>query len=159
MDLKSFLFSFDGRINRSKYWFALVIYAAAGLVFIMILFIALGMLDPSDRTSLLGLLPILVLAAPMVVASIWSWAATTIKRLHDRDKSGWWMIPFFVLPSILQKAADWIGGTYGAIAVGLVVVAIGIWSFVETYCLKGTSGSNRFGPDPLIRVKSQAIAA
>ena len=26
--------------------------------------------------------------------------ATSIKRLHDRDKSAWWMVPFFVLPGL-----------------------------------------------------------
>ena len=25
----------------------------------------------------------------------------------------------------------------------------GLWAFVELYCLRGTEGENRYGPDPL----------
>ena len=28
---------------------------------------------------------------------------------------------------------------------------ISLWAFVELYCLPGTTGSNRYGPDPLAR--------
>ena len=34
--------------------------------------------------------------------------ATSIKRLHDRDKSGWWMLPFFALPGLYNQFADWL---------------------------------------------------
>jgi uncharacterized membrane protein YhaH (DUF805 family) len=31
----------------------------------------------------------------------------------------------------------------------LVATVLSIWAFVELYCLRGTVGENRFGPDPL----------
>lgn len=57
------------------------------------------------------------------ILSLWSLALDT-KRWHDRDKSAWWVL------------------------IGLLPI-IQIWAFVELGCLKGTSGPNRFGPDPL----------
>jgi uncharacterized membrane protein YhaH (DUF805 family) len=40
------------------------------------------------------------------------------------------------------------------IALRLVAFAITVWAFVELYCLRGTTGPNRFGPDPLATPQS-----
>jgi uncharacterized membrane protein YhaH (DUF805 family) len=37
---------------------------------------------------------------------MWVYFATAIKRLHDRDKSGWWMVPFFAVPGLYNQFAD-----------------------------------------------------
>ena len=37
---------------------------------------------------------------------MWVYFATSIKRLHDRDKSGWWMVPFFAAPGLYNQFAD-----------------------------------------------------
>ena len=47
-----------------------------------------------------------LLGLPLLVIGVWLFAATTVKRLHDRDKSGWWIVPFFVAPALLDKFAD-----------------------------------------------------
>src|SRR5262249_9739179 len=57
--------------------------------------------------------------------------AVGARRLHDIGRSGWWQ------PLTL---------------VG--VIPLLIWS-----CLKGTSGSNRFGPDPFARYRTSTAAA
>jgi uncharacterized membrane protein YhaH (DUF805 family) len=69
-----------------------------------------------------------------------------IKRLHDRDKSGWWLLVFYVLPGVLNTigeslAAGWI--------FSLASFAVSIWALVELGFLRGTAGPNRYGPDPL----------
>jgi len=48
-----------------------------------------------------------------------------VKRCHDRDKSGWWIL-LSVVPVI-----GW------------------IWAIIELGCLKGADGPDRYGPDPL----------
>jgi len=66
--------------------------------------------------------------AVMVLAYIpllWASLAIQTKRWHDRDKSGLWIL------------------------IGLIPLVGAIWSFIETGCLKGTEGPNRFGNDPL----------
>jgi uncharacterized membrane protein YhaH (DUF805 family) len=85
----------------------------------------------------------------LLVLGTWSGLAVGVKRLHDRDKSGWWILLFWLGPSILgswQTAAPDLGGGF---ILALAAGALGIWAFVELGCLRGTPGPNRYGPDPL----------
>ena len=75
-----------------------------------------------------------------------------IKRLHDRNKSGHWLWLFCVAPgalNLLGKLAAAQGAPPVGMAIMLAGVGISIWGFVEIVCLRGTTGPNRFGPDPL----------
>lgn len=49
--------------------------------------------------------------------------AVSIRRLHDIDRTGWWVLIVFTI-------------------IGIILLIV--WN-----CTKGTTGSNRFGPDPL----------
>ena len=49
--------------------------------------------------------------------------AVAVRRLHDMDRTGWW---FLIVLTVIG---------------GLVLL---VW-----FCFKGTTGPNRFGPDPL----------
>jgi len=75
-----------------------------------------------------------------------------IKRLHDRNKSGHWLWLFCLAPAVLNLLAK-LAVMQGAAPVGIVImlvsISISVWCFVEIACLRGTSGPNRFGPDPL----------
>src|ERR1700687_5292303 len=147
------LFSFDGRINRAKYWLVALIYVIGGMVLLMtsLNVLADGLRD-SDPASIGTLFPILVyaIAYPLFAVGLWVFAATTIKRLGDLNKSGWWIVPFFVLPVLLPKVVGRLGESNAAFFIGLIAFGLSVWSFVETFCLRGTRGPNRFGPDPLI---------
>jgi uncharacterized membrane protein YhaH (DUF805 family) len=152
MGLKSLLFSFEGRINRAKYWLVTLISLIAGIKFLTISIdaIAAGLLH-TNPASVTTLLPIFffAIAFPLLAVLLWIYAATTIKRLRDRNRSGWWIIPFAVLPMLLPEVAGALGQSYPALFLGTVAFVLSIWSFVETFCLRGTRGPNRFGPDPL----------
>ena len=91
------------------------------LGFIPIAIVA-ALTSESDR----GLLSVLAALFLIVgyIALIWVSFALPIKRWHDRDKSGWWILITFI-PII------------GA-----------VWAFVENGCLRGTEGPNRYGDDP-----------
>ena len=114
MTLSQLLFTFEGRIGRKAYWFAVVILFAAGLLASLIDRILFA--DPNSILSL-------VVSLVSFLASI----AVAVKRWHDRDKSGWWVLIVFV-PLI-----GW------------------VWTIVENGFLPGTPGPNRYGPDPLLR--------
>jgi len=143
MDWKTLLFTASGRINRGKYWLVVLItfllYIAAGIVS-AIFYVILG----ATAGAVVGALA--VVAA--VIVGVWAGIATAIKRLHDREKSGWYLLLFYLAPAILNG----VGGAMGSI-VGTVLsvagFAISIWGFVEMGCLKGTTGPNMYGPDPL----------
>ena len=135
IDLSQLLFGFSGRINRAKYWIAAAVYLAIMLI-VMLLFFVLG----------LGVL-FYVAVAVLYIAMLISGIAVGIKRLHDRDKSGWWLLLFYVVPGVLGGIGAATGGLHWLFDVPSW--AISLWALIELGFLRGTSGSNQYGPDPL----------
>jgi uncharacterized membrane protein YhaH (DUF805 family) len=153
-----FLFSFEGRINRAKLWFAAFIWFATVFSFMTIfLFAVAGILRAAGNDlhsmSTKTMHPAFyLLGFPLLVTGVWLFAATSIKRLHDRGKTGWWFVPFFMAPGLLDKLSDWIDNPPLEILVSGLGFGLSVWCFVELFCLRGTKGPNRFGPDPLAPV-------
>ena len=144
MDYTNLLFSFEGRINRGKYWLAVLIWVIAWLVALAIGFAAMY------ANVWLGVIVFVIVGIPAIISSF----AVAIKRLHDRDKSGWWIVLFYVVPSILNQIGQHMGGA--GLILALASLGISIWAFVEIGCLPGTSGQNQYGPDPLGGTAQQA---
>jgi uncharacterized membrane protein YhaH (DUF805 family) len=142
------LFSFYGRFNRAKFWLVALFLAAFFMVVgILIVETTFGQHAPTAVSG--GIVLVLVVA---YLVSLWISLATGTKRLHDRNKSGWWVLLFYFVPSLLQiLAAPMARGQNSGAAGVLYLVAIGIslWAFVELGCLRGTIGENRYGHDPL----------
>jgi uncharacterized membrane protein YhaH (DUF805 family) len=142
MDVGQLFFGFNGRTNRAKYWVAMLIYFAIALVLGVLSYMA-GHGTAIESAS--GMISI-----AMLISSI----AVSIKRLHDRNKSGWYMLLFYALPGALVAGSLMFGAGSGEASttetvVGLVAMAIGLWAFVELGCLRGTIGANAYGPDPI----------
>jgi uncharacterized membrane protein YhaH (DUF805 family) len=79
--------TFSGRAPRSEYWFfqlfnLLVILAAYG--------IAIVLLIATRSVSVLGVL--LLAVAVYALATLIPSLAVTVRRLHDSDRSGWWLL-------------------------------------------------------------------
>ena len=145
-DLFEFLFNATGRINRAKYWRSLVIFGVAGLFAAVILFTAAGIAAP---------LFVAMLVVVLIPWLTWGFVIHT-ERLHDRDKSAWWLLIFYGLPALLGPVAR-IASLPGALGPTLYTIlalagfALSTWGFFEIGCLPGTGGSNSYGPDPLLR--------
>ena len=147
-DLFEFLFGASGRINRAKYWRSVVFFGVAGLLAAVILFTAAGIAAP------LFIIMVVVVFIPWL---LWGFSITT-ERLHDRDKSAWWLVVFYMVPGVLGQLAKapWFAGAAGSVlqyVLALAGFAITIWGFVEIGCLSGTAGPNTYGPDPLLQAK------
>lgn len=110
MDYRDVLLSFDGRINRSDFW----------LKGILPLFVVLLLITAIDSVITGGIIALLA-----QIVSIYPSVAIGVKRFHDRNKSGWWVL------------------------ITLIPVIGGIWYLVECGILKGIEGANDFGPDTL----------
>jgi uncharacterized membrane protein YhaH (DUF805 family) len=64
------------------------------------------------------------LLAPLIaLALLLPNIAVAVRRLQDLDRSGWWLLIYFT---------------------GIGAIVLLVW-----FCMKGTTGSNRFGADPL----------
>ena len=143
-DLFEFLFGASGRVNRAKYWRSTLLFAGTGLMVAVILFTAADIAAPLFIVAVvLGLIPWL----------LWGVSITT-ERLHDRGKSAWWLVVFYLVPGgrgQLAKATGLAGaaGTALHYILALAAFALTMWGFVEIGCLRGTAGTNIYGPDPL----------
>jgi uncharacterized membrane protein YhaH (DUF805 family) len=117
-DIFWLLFSFRGRIPRSWFWGASILLIL--LLTAVTAMAAIGSLSVSNGTG--NFLPFL--NVPLYVLIIWIFLALQVKRWHDHEKSGWWILTALI-----------------------PVVGVAI-QFVELGCLRGTDGPNRFGDDP-----------
>jgi uncharacterized membrane protein YhaH (DUF805 family) len=126
---------FSGRSRRMEYWmffvFTLVIYAiCAALMFAggfnLTALENEAMPEGPGAVFWLGAGLLGLFAIGILVPSI----AVNIRRLHDRDMSGWWYLGFIVLSNIPLLG---------------ILVVIG---YLVLMFLPGTPGPNRFGEDP-----------
>ena len=79
------------------------------------------------------------------------------RRLHDTDRSGWWLL-ILIIPVVIFVAAiasgtfssaDELDGTSLILVVGAVIsLAIAAITLLVFTLLPGTRGPNRYGPDP-----------
>lgn len=109
--------TFSGRASRSEYWYF--------ALFTVILMVIASVIDTAIGLEVFGLIVALALLLPTF--------AVAARRLHDRDKSAWWLL-LYLLPLI-----------------GPVIMLV--W-----FCSKGTDGPNQFGADPL-SAESNAVRA
>ena len=123
------LFSFDGRLNRAKFWLILIVTDIAMFVLLGILVAATG---GSMTMGADGSMPAMgggvvgnLVALVIILAAVWIGLAVGVKRYHDRGKSGWWVL------------------------IALVPVIGGLWYLIECGFLRGTIGPNAYGPDPV----------
>jgi uncharacterized membrane protein YhaH (DUF805 family) len=162
MNFAHVLFGFSGRINRAKYWLAalfwiVALFVASGVILALI---GKGASDFSadDIGSLiaalgLGILVIAIVLIPMLI----SYFAVGIKRLHDRDKSGWWILLFYVGPFVLNGISATSESDLVSSFLALASFAITIWALVELGFLRGTVGPNQYGPDPLATEQTAVV--
>jgi len=172
MSWSHYLFSFQGRINRAKIWLFILIAIIVGIVYGILFGTLIGISGLTAASYSAGrlasaggaLLFMLVLGCVVYIALFVASLAVTTKRLHDRNKSAIWLLVFIVVPLVInvyvfatmisssgldpqQMAAA--AANPMLLVLRLVAGVLSLWGFVELYCLRGTVGDNRYGPDPL----------
>lgn len=138
------LFSLTGRAPRRTYW---LVTLPSALVMLMGVGLTMGEGVP-DWVAMSGGLITLAAMAPILTVSV--------RRLHDRNKAWWWMLIYWLVPTLFGQSIDGSAPLLPlpeAANAGLALVSAGIsiWSFVDLGIMKGTPGQNRFGPDPFGR--------
>jgi uncharacterized membrane protein YhaH (DUF805 family) len=133
------LFSFKGRIGRKSYWGTLLIFFAYGF-FVLV---GINAAAPHIGASILlywGL--VLALVVPVIV----SVAAVGVKRLHDRNKSGWWLFVFYGVPAALVGIPGFGNASADVLGFGLMLsFPFLVWAIVALGCRRGTIGPNVYG--------------
>jgi uncharacterized membrane protein YhaH (DUF805 family) len=151
MKLQKILFSFDGRIGRLTYWLATL----AVIIAVTVLTVA-PFLIPSEDAAVL----MIALTSQLIwLLSLWPMLALGSKRLHDRNKNGWWLLVFWVLPFALFSVGlsialfnDPSTGRSGDLPTASILILASLppalWGIVELGILPGTRGPNLYGADP-----------
>ena len=145
MTMKKLLFSFDGRVNRAKYWAVTVCSVFFILALPALLPLFTGEADSTDYSSNYEYLDadtlyseeelvedevsgdstvFLIIYLIVLIPVLWISMAVQAKRWHDRDKPGWMILIAFI--------------PFGS-----------FWILIECGFLSGTPGPNRYGNDPL----------
>lgn len=123
--LKERYLSFEGRLNRKVFILRVLRFALLSGVFLILpLYFALSA-NPES-----GLLRALLILAELLC--IWPTFSLYIRRLHDLDKSAWWVVALFI-------------------------PIVSMFFVIYVMCCKGTTGSNRFGDDPLMKKAKSEI--
>ena len=107
-------FEVSGRSNRYEFWMFVLIYFIIAIVATVI---DVGVLGHrfGESPGIVSSIVTLVHFVPSITVGI--------RRLHDTDRSGWWILFVFV-------------------------PLIGFIWLIVLYCFEGTLGNNRFGPRP-----------
>ena len=106
-NIMNFYFSPKGRIGRANYWI--------GSIPLAIICFAAGYFIPEEHYLLF-----MAIVLPVVFIGV----ILNIKRSHDRDKTGWFTLLFFI-------------------------PIISFWPTIELGFFRGTEGLNKFGSDPV----------
>ena len=140
MDWQTLFFTTGGRINRAKFIGAILAYAC---VLFLFFFTAVVLLTTDWRNAPLF---VYVCFGLLLSLSFFSIVAVTIKRLHDRDKVGWWAVPFVILPGLLSSAASDLVTPFAGAVLNACSGLLLLWGFVELACLRGTLVRTSSGP-------------
>ena len=105
---------FQGRARRKEFWYFFLFNLIVTVV-LAVVDMATGMFDDELGFGILQGLYSLAILLPSL--------AVTVRRLHDTDRSGWWIL------------------------IGVIPIVGNIWLLV-LLVLDGQSESNRFGDDP-----------
>jgi uncharacterized membrane protein YhaH (DUF805 family) len=90
----------SGRFTRLQWW-RFQIWAMFG--FIVVLFASINIANDTLRVGFVAL---------AVAALFLTWIIVGLKRLHDRNKSAWWLALFYAAPFLLHSGAYAIGPDY-----------------------------------------------
>ena len=128
---------FTGRARRMELWLFWLLLIGIQIVFSILIGLVAGptaaVADPTDPFAVLngpakalyGVFFLMMLA--LLIPSL----AVSIRRLHDTNRSGWWIL------------------------IGLIPF-LGALVLIVFYLLDGTPGPNKYGPDPKGRVSAAA---
>jgi len=103
--------NFSGRAVRSEFWY--------WYIFVAVVLIVFGAINGSLYPGPLAMGPFSYVTMAIVLALILPSLAVSVRRLHDIDRTGWWVL--------------------------IAVTAIGMLVLIYWACLPGTSDRNRFG--------------
>jgi uncharacterized membrane protein YhaH (DUF805 family) len=136
-------FSFQGRMGRLGYWRAQLI----GLVIASVIWVGGLLLATSTGVGAFSAIGLAGWPIALLIQ-----VAALFRRLHDRNKSAWWLLIFYASPIAVSAMIQAPGSARMPplllILLALASLVIVVWCLVELGFLRGTRGPNKYGADP-----------
>jgi uncharacterized membrane protein YhaH (DUF805 family) len=156
---------FSGRSRRMEFWMFTLFQIILWCVFVVLAMTVLGSaLMAGGSGSVGGIMAaggsaMILLAVGVIVALALfiPGLAVAMRRLHDTDRSGWWVGGYLLLvvASNIVRASTGSGGISMILSLVTLIYAI---TLIVFYCLDGTKGPNKYGPDPKGQVDAEVFA-
>ncbi len=133
------LFSFFGRTGRGGFWLAALVSIVLSIAAMFLAEAIAGTMFtftdatgaplppgqiPGDDAQFLVNWNSLYTYLGLCIPAVWIYLAGSVKRCHDRGKSGWWML------------------------LSLIPIAGFIWWLIDLGIMEGQEGPNKYGADP-----------
>ena len=150
---------FSGRAPRAEFWWFYLL--------LLITVVVASIIDSIIGSKLFG--PYGIVACLAYLALLLPYIAVAVRRLHDTDRTGWWMAPPIVLgvismvmmgpaladPTATSNPAAMTGmGTASIILLLALIIGLVVLVF---FLLSGTKGPNKYGDDPYAEGASRAM--
>lgn len=132
MTIQQWLFSFKGRIGRRDFW----IWIGLWLVSMLALF-SLASKQLLDIQT----------AAFCLVCLLWPTAAVTVKRLHDRGRSGAWALLMILAWMLLAGNWAMLSGVWQWAVGRFLPTLILVGMLIDLGAFVGTQDENKYGKD------------
>lgn len=154
---------FSGRSRRLEFWMFALFQLIVGTMFYALMLgfgrsaaLADNEIAAPGFDSAIGILALLQLG--FTLATLIPYLAVTVRRLHDTDRSGGWVLAPFVPYAVILLLILGVGAAQAGSGVMIAAAILGILAGLAAVALwvvllvfmfiEGTSGPNRFGPDP-----------
>ena len=151
---------FSGRSRRMEYWMWVLFQFLIGLGVIVLMMLLGGSAllsgDPTAMVAVGGLALLIyalygILGLVFLIPSL----AVAVRRLHDTNRSGWWILaPLAPYLLVIVAASMAVSSPDSASIAGMIALlgglaALGLWLTLLVFMfLEGTKGPNQYGPDP-----------
>jgi uncharacterized membrane protein YhaH (DUF805 family) len=169
MPLKRYA-DFSGRSRRMEYWMWVLLQVIVYIVVLMLTMMfgggALMSGDPSAAMAAGGAIMLIfglygIYSLAILIPSL----AVSVRRLHDTDRTGWWILaplaPYLltIVAGMMLATSPDMAAMAGILALVsmIAVVVLGLVLLVF-YFMEGTRGPNKYGPDPKGQDTGQVFA-
>lgn len=137
--------TFSGRSTRAQFWYVVLAMTLFGMIvtFPLTFFTIVTGGTGAVLYVFVGIFEILIIVPSLALG---------VRRLHDIDRSGWWMLLFYLVPLFSSIMIALAFATPHDPNIFILVMSLilypvaGIWALVWM-CTPGTEGPNEYGPD------------
>ena len=101
MKILSYLFSFKGRLDRMTYIVSIIGWMVVFRLFLGNFFQKFSAIEPNPENAL-SVLIVLGLIGLFYILGLVIWASVVVRRLHDFDLSGWWLLAVLLVKFLFK---------------------------------------------------------